>query len=261
MPAQGLVRRTHVNIPGAKGQSPSFPATNWVALRQAAHADFFTSNSAEEELLHSYLPVMRNYLLRARSISEDHVDDILHSFVADKVLRGGLFKKADPSKGRFRNLLLTSLNNYVATWFKKRTRDPSVPTADGGIPEEVITAPSSSAFDISWARETVLAAVELMQRECGAKTRPDIWEVFHGRVVRPAFEDAPAVAYDDLVTRFNLTSPREVINLLVTAKRMYLRCLREVIGRYVDDEREVEVEVAELRAILMESRNQETWCR
>jgi len=94
-----------------------------------------------------------------------------------------------------------------------------------------------------------------MKVECLEKSRPDVWDVFYCRVVRPAYQDAPVVPYEELVAQFSLSSPREAINLMVTAKRMFVRCLRDAIGRYAADAADVEGEMADLRGILMRSRN------
>jgi len=249
----GAAASEDVNNRGAKQQF--FPATNWAAVLQAARSDFSISGKVQDDLFRVYLPALQRYLLRARRLSPDHVEDILQGFVADKILRGGLFKKADQARGRFRNLVLKSLNNYVATWFAKRARDPMKDAGVEDIPDIPVVAEQTVHFDENWARQTVTTALECMKVECQEKSRSDVWDVFYCRVVRPAYQDAPEVPYEELVTQFNLSSPREAINLLVTAKRMFVRCLRETIGRYAANAADVEGEMADLRGILMRSRN------
>ena len=232
-----------------------FPPTNWSAVLQAARSDFSVSGKVQDDLLRVYLPALQKYLLRARRLSPDHVEDILQGFVADKVLRGGLFKKADQARGRFRNLVLKSLNNYVATWFAKQAHDPMKDAGVEDVPDIPVAAEQTAQFDENWARQTVTTALEFMKVECLEKSRSDVWDVFYCRVVRPAYQDAPEVPYEELVAQFNLSSPRAAINLLVTAKRMFVRCLRETIGRYAANAADVEGELADLRGILLRSRN------
>ena len=241
--------------PSGNRKHQLFPATDWTAVLLAARSDFSFSGAAQDDLLRVYLPVLRKYLLAARRVPRDHVEDILDGFVADKILRGGLFKKADQARGRFRNLVLKSLNNYVATWFAKRVRDPLKDAGLEVLPDVPVVADQTAQFDESWACQTVTAALERMKVECLEKARSDVWEVFYCRVVLPAYQDVPEVPYEELVAQFKLSSPREAINLLVTAKRMFVRCLRESIGRYAADAADVEGEMADLRGILMRSRN------
>ena len=56
--------------------------------------------------------------------------------------------------------------------------------------------------------------------------------------------------YEELVAKFGLRSPSEASNLLITAKRMFARVLREVVRETVADEAEVETEIMELKRIL-----------
>ena len=77
-----------------------------------------------------------------------------------------------------------------------------------------------------------------------------MWGLFDCRVVRPMLEGAPAPDYRELVDRFGFPSPVQASNALVTAKRMYVRILRAVIGEYADDEREIDSEIADLHRIL-----------
>jgi len=229
--------------------------TNWAAVQRAARSDFTVAGVAQEELLRTYLPVMRGYLLGVRSVSPSNVDDLLQGFVADKMLRGGLFGKADPSRGRFRNLLLKSLSNYLASWFSRRSRDPTVLTDEGELPDLAVTTDQSACFDWAWAHQTVLSAIEAMEGECAKKGRMDVWEVFQGRIAHPAFDGLPEMPYGELVARLKLSSPRQAVDLLTTAKRMFRRCLRETIGWYAAGSEAVESEMGDLRSILARTRN------
>jgi RNA polymerase sigma-70 factor (ECF subfamily) len=56
--------------------------------------------------------------------------------------------------------------------------------------------------------------------------------------------------YDQLVRQLGLETPLQACNLLITAKRMFARALREVAGEYVGDDRNVDEELGELKAVL-----------
>jgi hypothetical protein len=56
--------------------------------------------------------------------------------------------------------------------------------------------------------------------------------------------------YAQLVDQFGFESPIKAANALTTAKRMLDRNLRAVLRDYLDDEADVEQELADLRAIL-----------
>lgn len=60
--------------------------------------------------------------------------------------------------------------------------------------------------------------------------------------------------YGALVEQLNVTSPAQAQNLLVTAKRKFVRCLREVIADYVSETGSIKIELQELYAILAHAR-------
>jgi hypothetical protein len=68
-------------------------------------------------------------------------------------------------------------------------------------------------------------------------------------VLLPALEGAEPAAYDELVKQFELASPDQASNVLVTGKRMFARCLRDAVAEYVDDD-EIEQELRELKALI-----------
>jgi hypothetical protein len=63
-------------------------------------------------------------------------------------------------------------------------------------------------------------------------------------------EGAEPLDYATLVERFNLASPTQASNLLVTATRSFRKALREVIGEYEPDEKAVDEEIADLLRVL-----------
>lgn len=235
-------------------RDPPFPVTDWHALQHAANSASFHSAKAKADLLASYLPAIRGYLVGICRLPSHVADDLLQGFVAEKVLKGRMFGKADRARGRFRNLVLKSLNNYVATHFSKQARDPLKDSGQADLPEQAVGPVQTRGFDLEWACQVVRASAAAIKIECEAKNRPDLWGVFHGRFAGPALEEQPEVSYDEIVRRFECSSPREIINLLTTAKRMFYICLRAEVALYVGGEQQVDEELADLRAILFGTR-------
>ena len=77
-----------------------------------------------------------------------------------------------------------------------------------------------------------------------------LWGIFESRVVGPTLEGALPVDYAHLVEQFGFQSPSQASNALTTAKRMYARALRSAVGRYAQNEEEIEAEIKELKEIL-----------
>lgn len=237
------------------GEKPAgaFPATAWSLVDRAGSATPAERSAALEALLKRYLPALRARLVLEKGLREAEAEDLLQGFVAQKILEQHLLAQADRAKGRFRTFVLTALDRYVIDRARfDRASKRSAPHA----PQEAlasVAAPGeapSRAFDRQWAREVIGEAVARMQAHSRASGREDLWELFRCRVLAPALEDVAPEPYERLIERFGFASPAAASNALVTAKRMFERCLRSVVGEYAAGEEEIEAELADLRAVV-----------
>jgi len=238
----------------------SFPTTQWTAIGHAGGGEGDAARRALGQLLTRYLPAMRAHLVLERRISRDAADDVLQGFVAGHVLEKNLVAQADRARGKFRTFLLTALNHYL--WHRAR-HDGALSRSPGPgrhVPLDHHAAalpdgqPGSDAFDVAWAREVVREALSRMRAECERSKRPGLWALFEGRVVAPALEGTEPLAYEQMAGRFGFHSLSQATNALVTAKRMYGRCLRAVVAEYAGGDGEVEEELRHLKQILAGAR-------
>ena len=221
-----------------------FQTTHWslVGRVQADNAEL--SAEALNELLIRYMPALVTYLCMRRGLSDHLAEDIVQGFVADRILERRLLSTADREKGKFRSLLIRTLDNYAIDQFRKRevaARPSSDNIAD--VPE---IGPSMDAFDCHWAEGTISAAIEWMRTECETEQRGTEWEVFTSRILHPMLDGTKPIEYEQLVQRFHLESPAQASNLLMTAKRRFQRLLRRAVMQYADDDADVEDELREL---------------
>ena len=229
----------------------SFPSTQWSLVDRAAAGDTSARQRALGDLLTRYLPALRAHLVVKKRINREKADDLLQGFITSKVLEQGLIARADPDKGRFRALLLTSLNHYVIDVHRQQAGTPpafSLSDSDR-LPPSGDSDAGSDVFDVAWAREMLADVLRRMRTECDQNRRPDIWGIFNCRIVGPILENAKTLPYEQLVRRFGFRSPTQAANALVTAKRMFIRILRTVIGEYAS-ESAVDAEIRDLHQIL-----------
>jgi RNA polymerase sigma-70 factor (ECF subfamily) len=236
-----------------KREKPSrFPQTHWSLIGRAAASDDMVRQQALSDLLTLYLPGLRAFLIEGRRVPADLADDLLHGFVADKVLGAGLVRHADRGRGKFRNFVLKSLNNYVTTRLQREYAARA--TAAGGE-EALADLPCHDAgadrFEQEWVQQVVQDAIRLMEIECRDRGRQDQWEIFRLRVIDPMLHDADPVDYGVLVEQFGFETPRQAINLLANAKRCFTRHLRSAVAKYISRESEIDEEIADLRRIVM----------
>ena len=235
-----------------------FRTTHWSEVARASDADPIVRRAALASLLGTYLPALRAYLRWHRRITDDRLDDLLQGFACDKVVADELFSHADPARGQFRSFVLKSLERYVR---RVHRHDAAAKRRPAGVvmsldSDEVAAEAddiladdgpaAASSFDVEWARRVIERALERMRDDFRRDGRDRLWALFEQRVVKPTFEDTPAIEYDVLVPRLGLESAAQAANLLVTAKRSFARHLRAIIGEYTPAEREIDDELRHL---------------
>src|SRR5205814_10361509 len=94
----------------------SFPKTELPLLKKAMESDSLIRGPALAIVLQRYLPPLKTHLIYRKRLRLEEAEDVLQSFVAEKILEARLLKKMDPARGRFRSWLLTVLGNYLAYW-------------------------------------------------------------------------------------------------------------------------------------------------
>ncbi|HVS71739.1 MAG TPA: hypothetical protein VHQ47_10835, partial [Phycisphaerae bacterium] len=220
--------------------------THWSLVRRAAFSTPEARKQALETLLARYLPALKSYLRTARKLRPADADDLLQSFITDKVLAKDLLKHADSSRGRFRTFLLTSLNNYAVSRRRKAVAKPT-PTP---LHLPATDPPPARAAEAAWARSLLANVLDAMRRECRRTRRPDVWAVFQTRILAPIYDNTQPPDYATLAKTLGLASPTQAANLLVTAKRLYARLLRTAIAEYERDDAAIDDELLSLHDAL-----------
>lgn len=236
---------------GNRSKSPRFPDTRWSVIGRAEASDDMVREQAIAELLAIYTPALQRFLVASRRVPPDLAKDLVHDFVADKVLGRKLLHHVDQAKGKFRNYLLKAFNNFVTTKLKREyTARAMASGADVSVVEDPTSHRYTDQFDWEWVQQVVRDALDLMKADCIDRGRSDLWDIFSFRVVEPLLNAGDALDYGEVVKRLHIQTPREAMNLLATAKRCFLRHLRTAIGRYVHGSDRVDIEIADLRAIV-----------
>jgi RNA polymerase sigma-70 factor (ECF subfamily) len=236
--------------------SGRFAQTDWSLVGRAGRGGPDGRRQALELLLPRYLPALRAHLVHRRGLSADASDDLLQEFVASKILERDLIAHARRNAGKFRTFLLTALDRFALNRLrdqraKKRSPDHGRVVAMGEhVGHLADQGQPAEAFHAAWAHGVISEALGRMRVQCERSGRPDLWAVFHCRVVGPILEGTEPADYGELARRFRFRSPSQASNALVTAKRMYARTLRAVLAEYARDDAEIEAEIDDLRQIL-----------
>jgi RNA polymerase sigma-70 factor (ECF subfamily) len=235
-----------------------FPATQWSLVDRARQSDEGARHLALSQFVQRYLPALRAHLLIEKRMAGDRADDLLQGFVADKIIEQRLLDHADAGRGKFRSFLLVTLNNYIISQHRSDRAAKRLPTeglAELGEMAHQVAGGSDPAqsFNVVWARELIADALRRMQAECEQSDRADLWTIFQGRVVRPAYDGEDPIGYETLVKQLGLAAPLEACRLLTTAKRMFARNLHSAASEYAGDQGDTDAEIEDLRQTLAEA--------
>lgn len=134
-------------IPGTiQDGGAAFATTHWSVVAACA-SENETADAALAQLCHDYWPPLYTFA-RRRGYSPADAQDIVQGFFAH-LLQTKVYARTDPSKGKFRSFLLTSLKNYMSDdWDRARA------LKRGGDYEFVLLDDDIDAVEAIYARET-----------------------------------------------------------------------------------------------------------
>lgn len=160
---------------GDQNGSGNPPQTRWSVVIRAVQTDTGVRLKALDELIETYLPVLRRHLVVNMHFSVDQVDDLIQNFIADEIVEKSILGLADKAKGRFRNFLLKTFSNYAIGEIRRAGRKKRGPTDSRVVnldehPDAVADSPRlENAFDIAWARQILAETLKRMRIECEEK--------------------------------------------------------------------------------------------
>jgi len=227
-------------------QRLSHIATRWSMLRQA-HQDTDAATQARQELLERYCGAVYRYLFSA--VRDHHVAEDLTQEFALRFVRG-LFRHADPERGRFRDYVKTALFHLVDDFRQRQRRQPHLAALDG---QEPAAPPSASeaeqTFMASWREELLARTWQALADEQERSGQP------HHTVLRLRVEQ-PDLASQAMAEELSRRLDRELTagnarQLLHRARERFAELLLEetslTLGKAGSDE--LQEELAELNLL------------
>jgi RNA polymerase sigma-70 factor (ECF subfamily) len=236
-----------------------FPTTDWTAIGKVQPGDDARSRSLIAGLVRDYWKPVYCYL-RRKGYDNDQSQDLTQGFFQEVVLGRELICRADRAKGRFRTLLLTALDRYLANVHRGQTAQKRIPPdklvhleqANGSdLPEVVDDATCEESFNYAWVSELLDRVFEEVEVQCRSRGMTIHWRLFHDRVLRPILdgEDPPSVT--ELCARYGLEEPAQASNMIFAVKRRLQSALRRQVRQSVVCEEEFSEEMAALGQFLV----------
>jgi DNA-directed RNA polymerase specialized sigma24 family protein len=276
-PAGNLALPNKANLPkipalsSARGNEGSirrgaFATTRWSLILSGADSKGKEqeTRAALAELCRIYWQPIFAFICR-RGYSTQDAEDLTQDFFV-MILEGDWLQNADPSRGRFRSLLLKSLENFLndaadKIRARKRGGDVSfiswdawmseVPSQLSMSTETLNSLPAERLFDVRWAATVVERALRRLREECERKGR---WRVFDVLSVYLTVE-RDDVSCASLATTLGV--PQSAVKkLLYHMRQRYRWMLRDEVAQTVENPADIGDELRYLCSALAASSEQ-----
>ena len=241
------------------GDADRFVTTHWSVVLHAHPARAGAKGGdALAELCRTYWRPIFAFICRRGYPTNDAQDLTQDFFVV--VLEGNLLKLADPSRGRFRSLLLKSLQNFLADAAEKRgaakrggkfdfiSWDDWMAEAPSQlcVPRRTVeNLPPEKIFDMRWAATIVERALRRLREECEARGRRRLFDLISCYLTA----DRADISYADIAQKLNVPET-QVKRLLYRLRQRYRDLLRDEVAQTVESPEDVDEEIRYLCAAL-----------
>ena len=237
-----------------------FATTRWSLILSAAdlQGEERKARAALEELCRTYWRPVFSFICR-RGYSMEDAQDITQDFFV-KILEPGWLQHADPNRGRFRSLLLKSLQNFLIsaterTHTRKRGGDVKFVSWDDWMAEApsqlsisaqaLDSLPPERLFDLRWAVTVVEHALRRLREECESKGKRRLFHALSSHLTAERDE----VLFAQLSTELGIAESA-VIKQLHNLRQRYRSLLRDEVAHTVADPAQVDDEIRYLCAAL-----------
>ncbi len=242
------------------GQPRQFATTRWSLILSAANSESGAqeARTALDELCRTYWRPIFSFVCR-RGYSKEDAQDLTQDFFV-KILEPNWLQHADRNRGRFRSLLLKSLENFLiniaeGTHSRKRGGDvefiswddwtAEAPSQLSISPHALESLPPERLFDLRWAVTVVEEALRRLREECEGKGRLRLFHALSPYLTAERDE----VSYANLSTALGVAETA-VKKQLHNMRQRYRSLLRDEVAHTVADPTDVEDEIRHLCAAL-----------
>jgi len=242
------------------GEPRQFATTRWSLILSAANSESGEqeARTALDELCRTYWRPVFSFVCR-RGYSMEDAQDLTQDFFV-KILEPNWLQHADRNRGRFRSLMLKSLENFlinVAEGIHTRKRGGDVefiswddwtaeaPSQLSISAQALESLPPERLFDLRWAVTVVEHALRRLREECERKGRRRLFHALSSYLTAERDE----VSYANLSAALGIAESA-VKKQLHNMRQRYRSLLRDEVAHTVADPAEVEDEIRHLCAAL-----------
>ncbi len=231
-----------------------FQTTHWSRVILAADEERADAGVALAQLCQDYWYPLYAYA-RRRGRSPQDAEDVTQAFFLH-MLEGGMLKRADAERGRFRTFLLAGMQKFLAKEHRhgtaqKRGGGEAVVELDGldaearFALEPAAADTAESLFERNWAFALIERVFRRLSEEYAVAGRSDVFAA-----LRPFLAaESARPGYERVAAELGLSASGVGVAVHRMRKR-YGELMREEIAETVQSPDEVEGEIAHLLAVL-----------
>lgn len=247
------------------GDTPcAFATTRWSLILSGGATDGADekATTALAELCQIYWRPIFAYICR-RGYSTEDAQDLTQDFFV-MVLETNWLRHADPQRGRFRSLLLRTLQNFISNAVRRehaQKRGGKIQfvswdewTAEAPsrlwVSREALESSSpEDIFDLRWAATVVERALQRLREECEAKGKARLFDTLHPHLTGEHAD----ISYAQLAHELGVAET-VVKKQLHNLRRRYRWLVHNEVAQTVAEPSEIEDEVRHLCAALAAGR-------
>lgn len=242
------------------GEPREFVTTRWSLILSAAHVGIEEERARDAlaELCRTYWRPIFSFV-RGRGYSIADAQDLTQDFFVT-ILKNDWLQNADRNRGRFRSLLLRSLQNFLINAAEKshtRRRGGDVEfiswhdwmseaPSDSSIPAAMLESlPPERLFDFTWAATVVEHALQRLREECERKGKLWLFQTLSPLLT----EERHEVSYAELSAELGIAEAA-VKKQLHNMRQRYRSLLRAEVSQTVENPADIDDEIRYLCASL-----------
>lgn len=235
------------------GSTGRFLTTRWSLILSSIDGDGQEGKARDAlaQLCRIYWRPIFAFICR-RGNTLDDAQDLTQEFFL-MILKGDLLQRASADRGRFRSLLLKSLQNFLIdshakAHARKRGGDVQFVSWDDwmaeapsqlAIPVSAVESwPAERIFDVRWAATLAEQALRRLQEECESRGRRRVFDVLSTALTA----DREDVSYEKLARELGVGAT-EIKRLLHQLRQRYRQLLRAEVAETVAEPEEVDNEL------------------
>jgi DNA-directed RNA polymerase specialized sigma24 family protein len=242
-----------------EGKQREFVTTRWTLILSAANeSEEQKARGALAELCRTYWRPIFSFV-RLRDYSIEDAQDLTQDFFVT-ILKKNWLQHADRNRGRFRSLLLRSLQNFLInaaekTHARKRggcaefiSWDDWMAEAPSqlSLPAQALKSlPPERLFDLAWATTVVEHALRRLREECESKGKLWLFQALSSHLT----DERDEVSYANLSAELGMMETA-VKKQLHNMRQRYRSLLRAEVSQTVEDPADVDDEIRYLCAAL-----------